>query len=231
MSRFPSRFPARRSWLGRRVERSTAPPFNAYKVLRGLSPALVIDLARLAGATLDDLEVTFQLMPWGDRATLAAYRVVTLDDVSDTPGRGLRVHPVALDLVSAAAEVAAAAAEPRAVAHLLMQRERDLEEAEGEPVPVAVATLSEQKRSGAKLVEGVVHAVDVKDGAQLVAVEVRATEADDGTSASSRASQFIVVSPTTAFVVRRTSPVVLSYENASTGARPMAISKAARTKR
>jgi len=227
-------FKNRRLWFTQPTVEGTT-PFNADKVLLGLSPRLVIDLARLAGASLDDLEVTFQLMPWGDRATLAAYKVVTLDEESDKPGRGLRVHPVALELVSAAAEVTALAAEPSAVAQILLERERYLDPFVGsrnetEPVPVAVTSLIEQQKSGAKLVQGIVQDIDVQHGKKMVAVEVDADALADLESERQGQRELVVVSPTKEFTVHRSTPVVLSYDETSNDARPITISEVRRSK-
>lgn len=48
-------------------------------ILKGLRPGLVLDLADLDGSTLDDLNVTVQVMSYGDRAVLAAYGLVSID--------------------------------------------------------------------------------------------------------------------------------------------------------
>lgn len=79
--------------------------FTPMDVLLGLTPSLVEDLASLVGHTEEDLFVSFQVMPWGDRATLAAYDIVDLDPSSGNRGRILRVSPAAVELVNAAAEL------------------------------------------------------------------------------------------------------------------------------
>ena len=49
------------------------------QIFQGLRPGLVLDLADLDGSTIDDLNVSLQIMPFGDRATLAAYELVAID--------------------------------------------------------------------------------------------------------------------------------------------------------
>lgn len=92
------------------------------KVLTGLAPQLVITLAQLAGASLEDLRVTIQLLPWGDRATLAAYGAIEI--VENHGRRTIRVLPWLQELAWAAVELVAEAVDPEAVARVLDNRNR-----------------------------------------------------------------------------------------------------------
>lgn len=93
--------------------------FEPARVLAGLAPKLVITLAQLVGSSLEDLQVTVQLLPWGDRATLAAYGAIEMDDHHDGRGRKIRVLPECEDLTWAAHELVTEAVDPKAVARLL----------------------------------------------------------------------------------------------------------------
>lgn len=70
-------------------------------VLRGLAPSLVGDLAKFAGSSIDDLRVSFQVMPFGDRVTLKAYGFL-----SESERGHLIVEPEMLDLIGSAAALA-----------------------------------------------------------------------------------------------------------------------------
>ena len=87
-----------------RIKRATRQP-NLVDVLTGLSPRLVRDLAGLEGADASTLAVIFGKMPWGDRATLSAYGVLTLKRDIDRVGRISSVADWAPDLVRTAAAV------------------------------------------------------------------------------------------------------------------------------
>lgn len=78
---------------------------DPWDILIGLRPELVRALANLAGSTQGDLLVTFQVMPWGDRATLAGYGVIDLARGEGGSGRVVSVHPEALELVNVAASM------------------------------------------------------------------------------------------------------------------------------
>jgi hypothetical protein len=78
--------------------------FNPVDVLVGLSPSLVEDLATFVGSSEEDLLVSFQIMPWGDRAALAAFGIVELSDKPGERGRVIKVASAAVDLVNAAFE-------------------------------------------------------------------------------------------------------------------------------
>lgn len=78
---------------------------DPWDILIGLRPELVRSLANLAGSTQEDLLVTFQVMPWGDRATLAGYGVLELARNGKAQGRVVSVHPEAIDLVNVAASM------------------------------------------------------------------------------------------------------------------------------
>lgn len=49
------------------------------RILEGLRPGLALDLADLDGSSFEELNVSIQVMPYGDRATLAAYDLVLID--------------------------------------------------------------------------------------------------------------------------------------------------------
>lgn len=89
-----------------RLSRFASRTPNLIDVLVGLRPGLVHDLAAYAGADHRALAVTFAGMPWGDRATLAAYGVITLRRDTHGGGRVRSVAPWAVDLVNLAADVA-----------------------------------------------------------------------------------------------------------------------------
>jgi hypothetical protein len=202
-----------------RGKRSAREAFDPYDVLRGLSPRLVIDLAHLAGSTIDDLRVTFQVMPWGDRATLAAYGVIDLGDDSSNPDRELKVNDSAVDVVEAAAEVVADAVDPAAVARLLdltgdaQSPSDDAESAmvDGTLPLVAVSTFAEQRASEGKLVYGIVE--DIEESADVNAITV-AVKAAGGSVASvsnvrlGAAVEVRVVTPKTFFVTTDSSVVL-----------------------
>ena len=83
--------------------------FDPTDVLVGLSPSLVEDLATFVGSSEEDLLVSFQIMPWGDRAALAAFKIVELSDKPGQRGQVIKVTPAAVDLVNAAFEALQAA--------------------------------------------------------------------------------------------------------------------------
>lgn len=199
------------SW-SRLTGRASAPQpaFDPHTVLTGLAPSLVIDLARQAGSSLDDLQVTLQLMPWGDRATLAAYDVVTLDGPADRPGRRLTVQPIALDVVAAAAEVVAAAAEPHAVARVLSDLTEQAAVQADAAVPVDVRKPLDDPANGTHVLEGVVEAVRIVNGRKLV--EVASAGAGPGGFAQS-----FTVAPTSELIVSETSPVLLTVQDRADG--------------
>lgn len=188
------------------------PAFDPHSILTGLAPSLVIDLARHAGSSLDDLQVTFQLLPWGDRATLAAYEVVVLEGPANRPGRRLTVRPVALDLIAAAAEVVAAAAEPEAVAQVLNALGAATDVADA--VPVDVGRRGGAPGDGMHVLQGVVEAVRTVNGRKLIDV---ASADDDGPG------QSFTVAPTAEFAVSETSPVLLTVQDGPDGPVPIGI--------
>jgi hypothetical protein len=126
--------------------------FTTDDVLHGMSPRLVIELARLAGASLGDLSVTLHLMPYGDRAVMVAYGLIEMGPEDGSGYRSLRVDPFCLEVVAAAAELVASVVDPTAVAVRLA--EFDLADAAVPYVPVA--TLEEQSGEGRKSFTGLV---------------------------------------------------------------------------
>jgi hypothetical protein len=128
----------------------TAYDFATDDVLHGMSPRLVIELARLAGASLRDLSVTLHLMPYGDRAVMVAYGLIEMGPEDGSGHRALRVDPFCLEVVAAAAELVASVVDPTAVAVRLA--EFDLADA----TYVPVATLEEQSGEGRKSFTGLV---------------------------------------------------------------------------
>lgn len=219
----------------RGTARGSAVAYDPEDILLGLSPQLVIDLARLAGATLEDLEVTLELMPWGDRATLAAYGIVVLGNERDKVQRGLTVRPEALNLISAAAEAVAAAASPQAVAKLLQQRgfEREDDVAPGNPdlgissedlnvvVEVKFVSPATQRRSTSPQVHGVVQGVRLSRGRRVFVVRV--TGAAKFSNQRPAAPTRFVVSTSPDFEVRPDSSVVITYEEHGHGIVPQTI--------
>lgn len=203
-----------------RGKRSAREAFDPYDVLRGLSPRLVIDLAHLAGSTIDDLRVTFQVMPWGDRATLAAYGVIDLGDDSSTPDRELKVNDSAVNVVEAAAEVVADAVDPAAVARLLdLTGDAQSPGDEGEAVIVddgtlplvAVSTFAEQRASEGKLVYGIVEDIEESADVNAITVAVKAAGASIASVSNLRlgpAVEVQVVTPKTFFVTTDSSVVL-----------------------
>ena len=146
-------------------------PFDAAKVLAGLAPKLVITLAQLVGASLEDLQVTVQLLPWGDRATLAAYRVIEMDS-NTGPGRKVRVLPECQELTYAAAELVAEAVQPRDVA-MLLNASSTGGTAALPSVSLAVASsVAEQDRGDVVQVPGVVTEIHREHGYNVLTVEL-----------------------------------------------------------
>ena len=80
------------------------PAFEPWDVLVGLAPSLVEDLAQLVGSTEEDLLVSFQVMPYGNRATLAAYGLIEMDKSPGGRRRVVSVSPAAVELVNSASE-------------------------------------------------------------------------------------------------------------------------------
>jgi hypothetical protein len=193
--------------------RSATSECDPYDILRGLRPGLVIDLAHLAGSSVDDLRVTFQVMDWGDRATLAAYGVIELGDDASNPNRELRVNDSAVELVEAAAEVVANAVEPAAVTRLLEATDAPEATSDADFDPVApwedalplveVSTYEQQQASEGQVVYGVVEAV--KELADLKAVTVAVVASDTSSFAVAnarfgRAVEVLVATPKEFFV-------------------------------
>lgn len=191
------------------------PAFDPRRVLTGLAPSLVIDLARHAGSSLDDLQVTFQLLPWGDRATLAAYDVVVLEGPANRPGRRLTVRPVALDLIAAAAEVVAAAAEPEAVAQVLNTLGAGAADADAaEAVPVDVGRSGGAPSDGVHVLQGIVEAVRTVNGRKLI--DIASADTDDP-------GRSFTVAPTAEIAISETSPVLLTVQDGPDGPVPIGI--------
>lgn len=149
-----------------------APPtFEVHEMLEGLNESLIEALASLNGSTEDDLLVTFQVMPWGDRATLAAYGVVTLMREGGV-GRVAAVAPVAVELTAAAAEY---------VAVKRPQRAQNDSEKHGVGGLLAAAALplvdirdDEATSDAAMVVPGIVETVEVEalEGIKRIVVRV-----------------------------------------------------------
>lgn len=182
---------------------------DPQQVLQGLAPSLVIDLAKLAGSSLDDLQVTMQMMPWGDRATLAAYDIVELEADASRTSRQIKVLPVALTLVAAAAELVAEAVTPTAVARILSRH--DLQgQAFDNVTPVEVTSPEALESSGDELITGKVEAVAIRDGAQVLEVALSgAAERGRGNDKT----WTVLVRPVSKLAVRKSSPVTLSFED------------------
>jgi hypothetical protein len=202
-----------------RDRRGAVEAFDPYDVLRGLSPRLVIDLAHLAGSTINDLRVTFQVMPWGDRATLAAYGVIDLGDDSSSPDRELKVNDSAVDVVEAAAEVVADAADPAAVARLLnLTGDAQPADDQGEFVTVdetlplvSVSTFAEQRASEGKLVYGIVEEIEESAEVNAITVAVKAAGGGIASALNLRLGSTVevqVVTPKTFFVTTESSVVL-----------------------
>lgn len=81
-------------------------PTDPREVLFGLRPGLVADLAQLAGSTMDDLKVTFQVLSFGDRATLAAYGLIEMNSSAEHPRAVVGVSELMLEVISTAAQAA-----------------------------------------------------------------------------------------------------------------------------
>lgn len=199
--------------LGRRTGRPKEPDrdFDPRQVLAGLSPRLVIDLARLAGSSLQDLQTTCQVLPWGDRATLAAYDVVDLGPVNKSGRRSLTVRPEALDLVQAAAAIVAEAASPDAVARIL---DPTYSEPAG-PVPVEAVNIRDLEKDDGRLIEGVVEGIHVHGDDQVLEVALGTGKPGSSRTASHSDSVggVVFVSTDLKFRVHAASPVVLQYED------------------
>lgn len=207
MSRLQSRF-------SRMTGRASTPQpdFDPYKVLPGLAPALVITLAKLAGSSADDLHVTLPLLPWGDRATLAAYRVIDLDDKADAPRRSLTVRAEMLDLIAAAADVVAQSVDPQAVAQTLARTSPTA--AVGEPVPVEVRPV--RRADEGRALHGVIEAVHRQaDGRRLLRVTVTSDEAS--------ATESWLVEPSVDFRADTSTEVQIGMELTNHGRLPRTI--------
>lgn len=222
------------------LKRDDGPQSSAVDVLVGLSPELVLDLAHLAGSTLDDLLVTFQVMPWGDRATLAAYKAIELAPSGPSRGRVSKVLPFSLELVEAAAEIAGGSSDvARMAAELRFLEQVDQDEADpsldsfsqenlldSAAIPFVEVTSSDEQRSATRRVYGIVESVaGTRQLSRLrvrVPVDARSTlGVDDPRTGPSR--EVIVVTKSSAGV-REDASIVLAYYDSSPLSSPLTLS-------
>lgn len=147
--------PRKRNFMRRLAHKDSADRhnFDTEDILRGLSPRLVIDLARLAGASREDLSVTLHLMSYGDRAVMVAYGLIELSPAGESGERSLQVDPSCLEVIAAAAELVASVVDPAAVAARL---QRAVEDGHAVEPYVPVATVEEQRGGGTEAFGGVV---------------------------------------------------------------------------
>jgi hypothetical protein len=139
-------------------------------VLPGLAPQLVIDLAGVAGASLDDLVEILQLAPYGDRAAMAAYGLIDLGQDHDGHRRPIRVKPFCLKVIAAAAEFVASVADPNVVAMHLQLAADDLAPEESY---VPLTSPDQQAERDDYVVSGVVrHATVQGEGRMRVEVDL-----------------------------------------------------------
>ena len=160
-----------------------APPtFEVHEILDGLNEGLLTALANLNGSTEDDLLVTFQVMPWGDRATLAAYGVVVLVREGGV-GRVASVSPIATELIAAAAEHVASKRPEKA------QADDDKHGAGGllaaAALPLIDVRADEEVSDGAMVVPGIVETVndDTSEAIKRVVVRVPLATFNDNAEA------------------------------------------------
>ncbi len=134
-------------------------------VLPGLSPNLVIDLARLVGTPRDELEVTMQLLTFGDRAVMAAYGLIELEGSSGDRIPLVTVKPFCYKVMEAAADFVSASVDADAVASKLQAAASSSHF--DEPY-VPLATAAQQSSAGAEVVvAGVVRQVKPKSRMQM----------------------------------------------------------------
>ena len=81
------------------------PYYTHFENMKGMRPDFIPDLAQLSGSSLDELDATLELMPWGDRATLQAYGYLILEGNSNQIGRTVRCNESILDLIQAAVSI------------------------------------------------------------------------------------------------------------------------------
>ena len=190
--------------------------FDASKVLAGLAPKLVITLAQLVGQSLEDLQVTIQLLPWGDRATLAAYGAITMDD-NTGPGRKVRALPACEELTYAAAELVAEAVEPGAVARLL-DASAESPHTEEPRVNLEVATNSTvQNTDDLVQVAGVVRKVDKRSGGPVYTVVMETPRT------GLRGPETLFVSPQGKLRARKDSKVWVAFKRPDVLGEPLSI--------
>lgn len=135
--------------------RATDTEFTAEEVLRGLPSRLVISLARLAGAGRSEMSVTLQLAPFGDRAVMKAYGLISVGPKSKDGSRSLVAEPFCLEVAAAAAELIASIVDPSDVAARLIHDAEEGRLDDDTPYVPAVDE-SEQQVSGDLLVDAVV---------------------------------------------------------------------------
>lgn len=161
---------------------------DPWDILIGLRPGLVRALANLAGSTEGDLLVTLQVMPWGDRATLAGYGVIELERTASGRGRVVSVHPDAVELVNVAASMVNSAdelAEPEFVEQQQAEAE-DVTASRAELLAGAALPLIEvvhqQVATDDTCVSGVVEKVEPLGSLGRVRIRVhRGSGKEDGT--------------------------------------------------